>query len=615
MRIVCGMIGMTCVASAAPLTTPWGEKVTSANVWRDYPRPQLVRDGWTCLNGDWDYAVTSVTNTPGRPTAWDGRIRVPFAVESALSGVGRPLKPDEFLWYTRTIDCRKRPGERVLLHFGAVDFRAQVFVGHREVTDVPHEGGQSPFTLDVTDYVADGANELTVCVWDPTEDFVNARGKQSFEPKGCFYTRVSGIGQTVWLENVPETYVAGYTVVTDIDKGTVTLAFDVRSPKFAKPEVTVEVAGVKGTTSDGKVTLALPAPVRLWSPDAPNLYDFTAVCGADTVRGYFGMRKIETRRDAKGVLRFFLNGEPVFLMGTLDQGWWPDGLLTPPSEEAMAFDIRTLKGLGFNMMRKHIKVEPARYYHLCDKMGLMVVQDLPSANGDERSPFKARTVAGYGLQRRELKEMTDALQTFPSIVMWVPYNEGWSQPGAFLTHATLDWMKRHDPTRLVNGPSGWVDFEGGDWGHRLERRAWTRHLPPGVCEAADAIDRHDYNRVPGMAPANGRRVSFLGEFGGLGCRVDGHLWTDRSWGYGDTGGAKAPENARTEIEARYVALMGRVAELAAQGLGGAVYTQTTDVEAEVNGLVTYDRKVVKFDPATLKVAHEKIYRAFDAAVK
>ena len=606
---------MTCVASAAPLTTPWGEKVTSANVWRDYPRPQLVRDGWTCLNGDWDYAVTSVTNTPGRPTAWDGRIRVPFAVESALSGVGRPLKPDEFLWYTRTIDCRKRPGERVLLHFGAVDFRAQVFVGHREVTDVPHEGGQSPFTLDVTDYVADGANELTVCVWDPTEDFVNARGKQSFEPKGCFYTRVSGIGQTVWLENVPETYVAGYTVVTDIDKGTVTLAFDVRSPKFAKPEVTVEVAGVKGTTSDGKVTLALPAPVRLWSPDAPNLYDFTAVCGADTVRGYFGMRKIETRRDAKGVLRFFLNGEPVFLMGTLDQGWWPDGLLTPPSEEAMAFDIRTLKGLGFNMMRKHIKVEPARYYHLCDKMGLMVVQDLPSANGDERSPFKARTVAGYGLQRRELKEMTDALQTFPSIVMWVPYNEGWSQPGAFLTHATLDWMKRHDPTRLVNGPSGWVDFEGGDWGHRLERRAWTRHLPPGVCEAADAIDRHDYNRVPGMAPANGRRVSFLGEFGGLGCRVDGHLWTDRSWGYGDTGGAKAPENARTEIEARYVALMGRVAELAAQGLGGAVYTQTTDVEAEVNGLVTYDRKVVKFDPATLKVAHEKIYRAFDAAVK
>ena len=598
---------MACVSSAAPLTTPWGEKVTSENAWRDYPRPQLVRNGWTCLNGDWDYAVTSVTNTPGRPTAWDGRIRVPFAVESALSGVGRLLKPDEFLWYTRTIDVRKRPDERVLLHFGAVDFRVQVFVGHREVTDVPHEGGQVPFSLDITDCVSDGTNELTVCVWDPTEDFVNSRGKQSFAPKGCFYTRVSGIWQTVWLETVPETYVAGYTATTDIDRGTVTLAFDVRSPKFVKPEVTVEVAGVSGTTVNGEVTLTLPSPVRLWSPDAPNLYDFTAACGADTVKGYFGMRKISTRRDAKGVLRFFLNDKPTFLMGTLDQGWWPDGLLTPPSEEAMAFDIRTLKDLGFNMMRKHIKVEPARYYYLCDKMGLMVVQDLPSANGDERSPFKAKTVAGYGLQRRELKEMMDALQTFPSIVMWVPYNEGWSQPGAFLTHATLDWTKRHDPTRLVNGPSGWVDFEGGDWGHQPERRAWTRHLPLGVCEAADAIDRHDYNRVPGMAPANGRRVSFLGEFGGLGCRVGDHLWTEKAWGYGGTGGAKSPENARAAMEARYVALMGHVAELAAQGLGGAVYTQTTDVEAEVNGLLTYDRKVLKFDPAILRPAHERIY--------
>ena len=615
MRIMGGIIFTASAALAAPLTTPWGENVTSENAWREYPRPQLVRSGWTNLNGDWDYAVTSVTNTPGRPEKWNGRIRVPFAVESALSGVGRLLKPDEFLWYTRMIDCAKRPNERILLHFGAVDFRVQVFVGHREVTDVPHEGGQVPFSLDITDCVSDGTNELTVCVWDPTEDFVNSRGKQSFAPKGCFYTRVSGIWQTVWLETVPETYVAGYTATTDIDRGTVTLAFDVRSPKFAKPEVTVEVAGASGTTVNGEVTLTLPSPVRLWSPDAPNLYDFTAACGADTVKGYFGMRKISTRRDAKGVLRFFLNDKPAFLMGTLDQGWWPDGLLTPPSEEAMAFDIRTLKDLGFNMMRKHIKVEPARYYYLCDKMGLMVVQDLPSANGDERSPFKAKTVAGYGLQRRELKEMMDALQTFPSIVMWVPYNEGWSQPGAFLTHATLDWTKRHDPTRLVNGPSGWVDFEGGDWGHQPERRAWTRHLPPGVCEAADAIDRHDYNRVPGMAPLNARRVSFLGEFSGLGCRVDDHLWTEKAWGYGDTGGAKSPENARAAMEARYVGLMDRVADLAAQGLGGSVYTQTTDVEAEVNGLVTYDRKVVKFDPAVLKAAHDKIYQAFGKAAK
>ena len=601
----------------APLMTPWGEKVRSQNAWRVYPRPQMVRSGWTNLNGDWDYAVTSVTNTPGRPAKWDGKIRVPFAIESALSGVERLLKPDGFLWYTRQIVCAKRPGERILLHFGGVDFRAQVFIGHREVTDVPHEGGQNPFTLDITDYVSDGTNELTVCVWDPTEDFVNSRGKQSFEPKGCYYTRVSGIWQTVWLENVPETYIAGYTVTTDIDKGTVTLAFDVRSPAFAKPEVTVEVSGVKGTTVNGAVTLALPPPVRLWSPDAPNLYGFTAACGADTVQGYFGMRKIEKRRDKKGILRFFLNDEPVFLMGTLDQGWWPDGLLTPPSEEAMAFDIKTLKDCGYNMMRKHIKVEPARYYYLCDKLGLMVVQDLPSGEHNWKGPLEAKTTARYRLQRQEQREMMDALQTFPSVVMWCPYNEGWTQPGAFLTHAMLDWTKRYDPTRLVNGPSGCWDWEGG---HLLPtgwvawtNRVTTAHRPSGVCEAADTVDAHLY-RGPAMFPVNDRRISFLGEFGGLGHPVAGHLWKVKQDGKGNWGYGGIKDTATREGLAKaYVGLIEKVAELAAQGLGGAVYTQTTDVEIEINGLLTYDRKVMKFDPAVLKAAHEKVYRAFAAA--
>ena len=214
-------------ASAAPMMTPWGEKVTSENAWREYPRPQMVRGNWTCLNGEWDYAVTSVTNTPGRPAKWDGKIRVPFCIESVLSGVGRLLKPDEFLWYTRKIVCDPKPGERILLHFGGVDFRTMVFIGHEEVTDVPHEGGQNPFTLDITDFVKRGENELTVCVWDPTEDFVNSRGKQSFKPKGCFYTRVSGIWQTVWMETVPERRIESYRVFPDIDKGEVTLVFKV----------------------------------------------------------------------------------------------------------------------------------------------------------------------------------------------------------------------------------------------------------------------------------------------------------------------------------------------------------------------------------------------------
>ena len=430
----CGLTaGVLAYAHApSPLMTTWGEKITPENAWREYPRPQMVRANWTNLNGEWDYAVTSVTNTPGRPKTWDGKILVPFCLESALSGVGRLLEPDQFLWYTRTITCDPKPGERILLHFGGVDFRTMVFIGHNEVTDVPHEGGQNPFTLDITDYVKPGANELTVCVWDPTEDYINSRGKQSFKPKGCFYTRVSGIWQTVWMETVPACHIESYTVVTDIDKGTATLDFRVCGAKggacscAAASEIKVTVDGVGEFTGNGTVTVKMPAGFKLWSPESPNLYTFTAKCGADEVSGYFGMRKIEKRKDAKGVLRFFLNNEPYFVMGTLDQGWWPDGLLTPPSDEAMAYDIQVLKDCGFNTLRKHIKVEPLRYYYLCDQLGILVIQDLPSGNHNAQTPLDAKETARYGLQRLEQKEMMDALQAVPSIVMWNPYNEGWT---------------------------------------------------------------------------------------------------------------------------------------------------------------------------------------------
>ena len=604
-------------APVPPIMTPWGEKVTSENAWTEYPRPQMVRPNWVNLNGDWDYAISSVTNTAGRPTQWDGKIRVPFAIESVLSGVGRLMQPDEFLWYTREINCEKRAGERILLHFGGVDFRTQVFIGHREVTSVPHEGGQVPFTLDITDYVQNGANQLTLCVWDPTDDFVNSRGKQSFKPQGCLYTRVSGIWQTVWMENVPETHIAGYKVVTDIDIGTVTFKFDVTSPLFNRPEVKVTVDGVSATTVNGVVTLTLPKPVRLWSPASPNLYDFTAQCGSDAVSGYFGMRKIQKRRDAQGVLRFFLNNEPVFLMGTLDQGWWPEGLLTPPSEEAMAFDIKTLKDCGYNTLRKHIKVEPLRYYYLCDKMGIMVIQDLPSGGFDHTAPFQVKTVPRYELQRRELKQMMDLLQGIPSIVMWCPYNEGWTQPGEYLTHTTLDWTKQYDMSRLVSGPSGWVDFEGGDrGGPEPWTREWKKHRPLGVCEAGDTIDRHDYARDIQMYPINDRRIVVFGEFGGLGHPVKGHLWkamTDDSgnWGYGGL----EETMTREGLLKTYEKLLGRVEDYAAKGLGAAIYTQTTDVEVEINGLLTYDRKVLKFDPAALRAIHNKIYRTFESSAK
>ena len=619
---------LAALAQAAPMMTTWGEKVTSGNAWRGYPRPQMVRANWTNLNGEWDYAVTSVTNTPGRPEKWDGKILVPFPIESALSGVGRLLRPDEFLWYTRTIECDPKPGERILLHFGGVDFRTMVFVGHDEVTDVPHEGGQNPFTVDITDYVKKGENQLTVCVWDPTEDFVNSRGKQSFNPAGCFYTRVSGIWQTVWMETVPEKYIRSYKVFTDIDKGEVTIEFKVESGKCkvgeqgvievensafsATPRLCVKSQFVPGEP----VTVKLPAPVDLWSPENPKLYHFTAKYGKDEIKGYFGMRKIEKRKDGRGHMRFFLNNKPYFMIGTLDQGWWPDGLLTPPSEEAMEYDVKVLKDCGFNMLRKHIKVEPQQYYAMCDRLGILVIQDLPSGTGEWRDPMKAETVKRYGLQRQEMKEMMDDLQPFASIVMWNPYNEGWTQPGEFLTHSMLDFTKRHDPTRLVNGPSGCWDWEGGHLlpeGWQWEKRVLTQHKPDVVCEAADTVDMHLY-RGPAMFAVNDRRISFLGEFGGLGHPVPGHLWKESkdgqgSWGYGGVDDTKTREG----LEKTYLGLMDKLGRLAECGLGGSVYTQTTDVEVEINGLLTYDRKVLKYDPKVLKKAHgEVIRRAIEA---
>ncbi len=598
-------------AVAAPMMTQWGEKVTPESAWRGYPRPQMVRENWTNLNGKWDYAVTSVTNTPGRPTKWDGKILVPFAIESALSGVGRLLEPNEFLWYTRKIECDPKPGERILLHFGGVDFRTMVFIGHDEVTDVPHEGGQNPFTLDITDYVKKGENELTVCVWDPTDDFINSRGKQCFKPAGCFYTRVSGIWQTVWMETVPNCRIEKYTVVTDIDEGTATLNFCLAGR--GTDRVTVSVDGVGEFDGDGKVVVKLPSGFKHWSPESPALYNFTAKYGKDVVKGYFGMRKIEKRKDAKGVLRFFLNNKPYFMIGTLDQGWWPDGLLTPPSEEGMEYDVKVLKDCGFNMLRKHIKVEPQQYYAMCDRLGILVVQDLPSGDGRSISPERADTVRRYWLGRQEMKEMMDDLQSFPSIVMWNPYNEGWSQPGEFLTHSMLDFTRRHDPTRLVNGPSGCWDWEGGHLlpkGWAWNDRVWSKHKPEGECEAADTVDLHLY-RGPDMFPVNDRRVSFLGEFGGLGHPVEGHLWKEAkgSWGYGGIADTKTREG----LEKTYLGLMEKVGLLAEKGLGGSVYTQTTDVEVEVNGLLTYDRKVLKYDPAVLKKAHEAIVRRAESA--
>jgi hypothetical protein len=420
------------------------------------------------------------------------------------------------------------------------------------------------------------------------------------------------------MERVPETYVSSYKLVTDIDKGTVTFDFSIVG-KNQNEEVEVEIFdGDKCVASEeddveNSLTVKMPKNFKLWSPESPNLYTFKVKYEDDTFEGYFGMRKIEKRRDAKGIWRFFLNNKPYFLMGTLDQGWWPDGLLTPPSEEGMEYDIKVLKECGYNTLRKHIKVEPLQYYAACDRLGILVIQDLPSGSECPRDPLYASTVPRYHLQRQEQREMMDALRNVTSIIMWCPYNEGWSQPGEFLTHSMLDFVRRYDRTRLVNGPSGWSDFEGGDVLKIGRGFIPTKHKPIDECEAADTIDKHMY-RGPSMYPVNDRRISFLGEYGGLGHPVEGHLWKTSkdgkgNWGYGGISDTKTREG----LEKTYLDLLQKVEDYSKKGLAGAIYTQTTDVEIEINGLLTYDRKVFKYNSQVLKNAHEKLYKEAEKA--
>lgn len=561
------------------LVTPWGEQITQENAWREYPRPNMVRSNWKNLNGLWQYAVNK--RSDANPQRWAGEILVPFAIETPLSGVKRLITPSEQIWYRRTFlaQCDKTK-ERFLLNFGGVDFRSQVFVNNTEVTDIPHESGNLPFTLDITDYIVDGENELVVSVWDPTNEGMQSTGKQVLKPDGCMYSRSSGIWQTVWTEVVPSTYITGYKVVTDIDKGTVSVTVEGKGDLMnARSTVTVLKDGEKISAADveewGKpVTMTISNPM-LWSPESPNLYDLRITLKGknsepDTIQGYFGMRKIEWRKDEKGVPRFYFNNQKTFLLGTLDQGWWPDGFLTPPSDEAMKYDILFLKDCGFNMMRKHIKIEPLRYYYLCDKLGIILWQDMPSGSGDAENR--------YTLYRQELKEMVDLLQTFPCITMWVPYNESWGQPSATKTNLTIHWLKHYDPTRLVDGPSGWNDYGIGD----------TR-------------DMHHYSE-PSMFPVMNDRVSVLGEFGGIGYDVPGHLWTEQNWGY-------VHDSSAEDFFKRYSKDMDRLATLASEGLAASVYTQTTDVERETNGLQTYDRKVIKYPATEFKKIHAKVFEA------
>jgi predicted methyltransferase len=564
------------------LMTRWAREVSPDNVWRAYPRPQMVRSNWTSLNGLWDYAV--VARELPQPSDFQGQILVPFPIESALSGVKKSVGPDNRLWYRRAFDTpQAKPGDRLLLHFGAVDWQADIWVNGRKMAQ--HQGGYDPFTVDITDaLVADGPQELVVSVWDPTDSGFQPRGKQVRQPRGIWYTAVTGIWQTVWLEQVPPTQIQSLQLTPDVDNERLRIQVDVAGPSDDIRVVAEARAGEKlvadARANTPQLALAIPNP-RRWSPDDPFLYDLDIRLErggrvVDRVASYFGMRKIEVRQDEAGFNRLFLNDEPLFQFGPLDQGWWPDGLYTPASDEALRYDLEVTKRLGFNMIRKHVKVEPSRWYYHCDRLGLMVWQDLP--NGDKHigrdDPDLERSEESDENFRREYRALIDTHYNHPCIVTWVPFNEGWGQ---FATNEILDWTKQYDPTRLVDAPSGWADRGGGDM-----------------------RDMHSYPG-PGMPEVEPQRAVVLGEFGGLGLPIEGHLWWDkRNWGY------RTYED-RAELQQNYEILIQKLRPLISAGLAAAVYTQTTDVEGEVNGLMTYDRAVIKYDAERLAKIHARLY--------
>ena len=568
------------------IMTQWGENLDPSEVLPEYPRPQMLRGEWMNLNGLWEYAITPAEAEPDK---MDGNILVPFAVESALSGVGRAVGENEALWYEREFTIPEEwAGQRVQLNFGAVDWKAEVYVDGAFVGE--HTGGYAPFSFDVTDMLAKGKkHSLKVKVTDRTDKWFQPRGKQVSQPEGIWYTAVTGIWQTVWMEPVPASHIDSYYAVADIDEGTLAVTVDAALEDGDVVEVVLLADGDPVAKAEGReVTLAVPE-MRLWSPSDPYLYDLEIKVlrdgvAADAVKGYTAMRKISYAADKDGHKRMLLNNEPLFQYGPLDQGWWPDGLYTAPSDEALAFDIEKTKEMGFNMIRKHVKVEPSRWYWHCDRLGMLVWQDMPSIADNSTNVWDNRTYEN-GTDTpvpddaktnyyKEWGEIMSAFKVFPCIVTWVPFNEAWGQ---FDTEEVVKFTRAQDPTRLINYASG------GNF----------------VKCSGDILDLHNYPH-PEMYLYDKDYINVLGEYGGIGWPVEGHLWQpDRNWGY-------VQFKSADEVLDTYEKYADMLIDLIDDGFAGAIYTQTTDVEIEVNGLMTYDRKVVKLDMERLSAINRKV---------
>lgn len=567
---------------SVPIQTRWAKLVSPVNALKEYPRPQMVRPGWTNLNGLWDYSITG--KEAGMPSSFGGKILVPYPLESALSGVKKGLKPEELLWYKRSFDVPDRSAgaafpssngqakmaKKMLLHFGAVDYQCWVYVNGKEVGS--HEGGYTEFSFDITSFLKRGSNELVVKVYDPSDAGIGPRGKQVLNPQNIYYTPSSGIWQTVWMEEVPEMHIEGLVMTPDIDRGE--LKIQVKS--VAKAPVSLMLEGLQFKGESNSVTTIPIKNMRLWSPSDPHLYGITIRLGDDVVKSYFGMRKISVAKDAKGADRIMLNNKPYFNLGTLDQGFWPDGLHTAPTDDALAFDIKAIKAMGFNTIRKHIKIEPARWYYHADKIGMLVWQDFVQPNPD--LPAGAKEIF-----EKQGAEMMTQLHNHPSITTWVLFNEKWGQ---YDQGRLTKWAKQTDPSRLVNGHSG--EF--------LYVNEKLRSPSPNAYVGADMTDVHSYPDPMNAVQQDGK-ARVLGEFGGIGVFIPDHQWlTGSAWGY--------IQEKPAALAAKYRVMNQHLQLLEKEGLSASIYTQPFDVEGEQNGLMTYDREVVKVPFKELREIHK-----------
>ena len=575
------------------IKTKWGKNLEPNKVWQEYPRPQLERKQWLNLNGIWSYSITDVNSQ--KPDNFDGEILVPFSIESSLSGVMKSLNEKQILWYYKEFEIPDNwKDKNIIIHFNAVDWICELYINDNKIGE--HSGGYSEFSFDITKNIIEGKNKILLRVFDPSDKGYQAVGKQTLNPNVIWYTSISGIWQTVWLEPVNEIYIKKLEINNDYDKKEIKINVKLNLDEKLPLEASLlfkddELMKLKGS-SNSEIVFNIPDKhFHPWSPKEPNIYSFNINLFdnnqkiIDSIVSYTTLRKVEQKKDKNGIYRIYLNNKPLFNMGTLDQGYWPDGLYTPPSEEAMIYDINKLKELGFNTIRKHIKIEPYRYYYYCDKIGMLVWQDMPSGDRQNNKWEFLKLNAGDDVNRseesknnyyKEWSEIIDNLKFFQCIIVWIPFNEGWGQ---FDTEKVVEFTKKQDSTRLINAASG--------GNHRI---------------CGNFLDLHSYPH-PAQYLKVDNLINILGEFGGLALDIKGHTWKEDNWGYKT---CKSKEEVTEKYE-EYINLLIN----SFKSFSAAIYTQTTDVEIEINGLITYDRAEIKVIEQRIKAANEKIINSLE----